>query len=284
LTGHRSRAHNASTPQQILDTLPNASLPHLLPRLIELATEAGRSVMSIYAGPSESWLKNDRSPLTAADLAAEAIILAGLARHAPGIAIIAEESVAAGRVPETSETFFLVDPLDGTKEFLSRNGEFTVNIALIDGARPVAGVVFAPAVRRLFWASAEAGAFEAEVADDGAITRTDATALKARPVPATGLRALVSRSHGDAATEEWCKSRNVTARVEAGSSLKFCLIAAGEADVYPRFGRTMEWDTAAGQAILCAAGGRVLTMEGAPLAYGKKAQSFANPAFIAEGA
>ncbi len=240
--------------------------------------------MSIYARPSESWLKNDRSPFTAADLAAEAIILAGLERHAAGIPVIAEESVAAGRTPEPSARFFLVDPLDGTKEFLNRNGEFTVNIALIDETRPVMGVVFAPAVRRLFWAAADAGAFEAEVSESGAITQTAAKALRARPVPATGLRALVSRSHGDAATEEWCNSRNVTVRVPAGSSLKFCLIAAGEADVYPRFGRTMEWDTAAGQAVLCAAGGRVLTLEGEPLAYGKKAQSFANPAFIAEGA
>ncbi|MDP9139006.1 MAG: 3'(2'),5'-bisphosphate nucleotidase CysQ [Pseudomonadota bacterium] len=240
--------------------------------------------MSIYARNPESWLKQDHSPLTAADIAAETIILAGLERHAPGIPVIAEESVAAGRVPEVADRFFLVDPLDGTKEFLSRNGEFTINIALIDDARPVLGVVFAPAIKRLFWASAEAGAFAAEVALDDPVTQTAKVSLRARKVPATGLRVLVSRSHADAETEAWCKSRDIATRLAAGSSLKFCLIASGEADVYPRFGRTMEWDTAAGQAILCAAGGRVLTFAGTPLRYGKKAQSFANPGFIAEGA
>jgi 3'(2'),5'-bisphosphate nucleotidase len=240
--------------------------------------------MAIYAGTTEAWLKHDRSPFTAADIAAESLILAGLDQHAPGIPVIAEERVAAGHIPDVADRFFLVDPLDGTKEFLNRNGEFTINIALIEQARPVLGVVFAPAVRRLFWASSEAGAFEAEVAPDGTVSRIAAAAITARPVPSTGLRALVSRSHGDAQTEDWFRSRQIAIRTPAGSSLKFCLIAAGEADIYPRFGRTMEWDTAAGHAILCAAGGRVLTLDGMPLRYGKQAQSFANPAFIAQGA
>jgi 3'(2'), 5'-bisphosphate nucleotidase len=264
-----------------LSPLPLSSLAS---SLVELAIEAGKTVMSVYSGAPEAWLKKDRSPFTLADTAAEAVILAGLQRCAPEIPVIAEEAVAAGSLPAVGDRFFLVDPLDGTREFLNRNGEFTINIALVDATLPVAGVVFAPALKRLFWAAGQIGAFETELATDASILRMAESALRAKPVPDRGLRALVSRSHRDAETEAWLKSNDIASCIAAGSSLKFCLIAAGEADIYPRFGRTMEWDTAAGQAILCAAGGAVLTSQGAPLRYGKSAQSFANPAFIAQGA
>jgi 3'(2'), 5'-bisphosphate nucleotidase len=258
-------------------------MPSFLSHLIDLAVEAGKTVMSVYSAAADAWLKKDGSPFTLADTAAEAVILRGLEKHAPGIPVIAEEAVSAGHVPAIEDRFFLVDPLDGTREFLNRNGEFTINLALIEATRPVAGVVFAPARRRLFWASTQVGAFEAEVATDGSIARLEGCALRAKPVPEQGLRVLVSRSHSDAETEAWLKSHSVGACIPAGSSLKFCLIAAGEADIYPRFGRTMEWDTAAGQAILCAAGGKVVTFQGVPLRYGKQSQSFANPPFIASG-
>ena len=222
------------------------------------------------------------TPVTDADLAAEAVILAGLARIAPDIPVISEEAAAAGAESHTGERFFLVDPLDGTREFLSRNGEFTINIALIEREEPVAGVVYAPALARMFWGERGRGAGEGEVAPGG---ESDAVwrPIRVRARPQTGLKVVASRSHRDARTESWLETIDVGELVSAGSSLKFCLLAAGEADLYPRFGRTMEWDTAAGHAVLVAAGGRVATEDGAPLTYGKRARGFDNPGFIASG-
>lgn len=251
--------------------------PHLQ-ELIMLALRAGDEIMSVYAGEFETSYKDDLSPVTAADEMAERVILEGLARIAPGTPVVAEEAAAAGRIPETHSRFYLVDPLDGTREFVSRNGEFTVNIALVIDGCPQVGVVYAPAMARIFWGANGNGAAEAHV--DGRIPGAW-KALAVRRCPEHAPVVVASRSHRDAETEEYLRKLPEARVVSAGSSLKFCLVAAGEADLYPRFGRTMEWDTAAGHAVLSAAGGQVMTLEGRPLAYGKRDQGFANPAFIA---
>jgi 3'(2'), 5'-bisphosphate nucleotidase len=263
--------------------MPNDRPSPLMAGLLSVAVEAGQAVMSIYAGEALARWKDDLTPVTEADLKAENVILAGLARLQPGVPVLSEESAALGLVPPLGDTFFLVDPLDGTREFLSRNGEFTVNIALIEKSAPTMGIVFAPAVPRLFWAEAARGAFETELSGTGLLPNADHRRLQASPLPAGRLRALASRSHRDALTEAWLKSRDIAELICAGSSLKFCLIAAAEADIYPRFGRTMEWDTAAGHAILKAAGGKVVTEAGEQLSYGKTSAGFVNPAFIASG-
>jgi 3'(2'), 5'-bisphosphate nucleotidase len=255
----------------------------LLHGMIALALDAGRVILEFYRGGADVTLKADASPVTSADLAAEAIILAGLQSLAPEIPVIAEEAVARGAIPRAARQFFLVDPLDGTKEFISRNGEFTVNIALIEAGQPVAGVVYAPAIARLFWGEHGKGAAECVVADP-----------KANEVPGNGrriaaqqaasgmpIKVVASRSHRDGETDRFLASLGDCEIVSAGSSVKFCLVASGEAQLYPRFGRTMEWDTAAGHAVLAAAGGTVVTADGAPLLYGKEADGFANPPFIA---
>ena len=256
----------------------------LLSGLIALAREAGQVILRFYDGGAEVALKADATPVTAADVAAEEVILAGLRRLAPEIPVIAEEAVARGAVPRAARRFFLVDPLDGTKEFISRNGEFTVNIALIEAARPVAGVVYAPAIGRLFWGEQGRGAAEARIALLGAIGAAppEVRRIAAAPArPGAPIRVVASRSHRDSETDRFLASLGKCEVVSAGSSLKFCLVASGEAEVYPRFGRTMEWDTAAGHAVLAAAGGSVKTAAGGPLLYGKEAEGFANPAFIA---
>jgi 3'(2'), 5'-bisphosphate nucleotidase len=264
--------------------MQNAIPSPLAGGLLTLAVEAGRAIMAAYAsGGAEIRCKSDSTPVTAADLAAEEIILAGLRTLAPQVPVLSEESAATRFSGPLGNRFFLVDPLDGTREFLARNGEFTVNIALIENALPVCGVVFAPALPRLFWAETSKGAFEASLTAEGAVADAVRQRLRAPSLPTARLRAIASRTHRDALTDEWLKSHDIAELVCAGSSLKFCLIAAGEADVYPRFGRTMEWDTAAGHAILAAAGGKVLTGDSTPLTYGKAASGFANPAFIASG-
>ncbi|MCK0509190.1 3'(2'),5'-bisphosphate nucleotidase CysQ [Aromatoleum anaerobium] len=246
----------------------------LLETLVPLARRAGDVIMSVYATDFEIRGKDDASPVTEADERAEAVILAGLAALAPQIPVIAEEAVAAGCIPEIGERFWLVDPLDGTKEFIRRNGEFTVNIALIEAGQPVLGVVLAPALGRLYAGAVGAGAF---VEDD-----RGRRPIRCRLPPDEGLTVVASRSHGDAAAlDAFLAGRKVASRASAGSSLKLCLIAAGEADLYPRLGRTMEWDIAAGHAVLEAAGGRVSQIDGRPLHYGKP--DFANPHFVASG-
>jgi len=244
---------------------------------------AGAEIMRIYATDFAVVTKGDASPVTEADQKAEAIILTGLKHIAPGIPVIAEEEAAAGRFPTTAGTFFLVDPLDGTKEFISKNGEFTVNIALIEDGKPVLGAVYAPALGKIWWGSVGKGAFMAEV-KEGVVG--EACAISVRQ-PQGGLIAVGSRSHGGAETQAYLEAFTVADFVAAGSSLKFCLIAEGRADIYPRMGRTMEWDTAAGDAILRAAGGRVETLDGQPLKYGKRFQNndgdYANPHFVAFG-
>jgi 3'(2'), 5'-bisphosphate nucleotidase len=251
-------------------------LERLLPEIVALADRAGAVILEHYHGDVVVRAKADASPVTVADEAAEAVILARLAELTPEIPVVAEETVAAGHVPDLDDgPFWLVDPLDGTKEFLSRNGEFTVNIALIEGREPVLGVVLAPARGRAWWGARGSGA---SVRD----AEGDVRAIAVRHPPDGGLVAIASRSHRDAETQAFLDQAGVAECISAGSSLKFCLVAEGKADLYPRFGRTMEWDVAAGHAVLSAAGGQVTTKDGAPVRYHKP--SFENPAFIARGA
>ncbi len=202
--------------------------------MIALALAAGREILRFYRGDLDVQLKADASPVTAADVAAEAIILAGLAQHAPGVPVIAEEAVARGAIPRAADRFFLVDPLDGTKEFISRNGEFTVNIALIEAGEPVAGVVYAPAVKRLFWGEDATGAAEAMVPPEGEISSLKWRSVAASPMlHGKDVRVVASRSHRDSETERFLATLGDCQIVAAGSSLKFCLVAVGEADLYP---------------------------------------------------
>ncbi|MBI1182604.1 MAG: 3'(2'),5'-bisphosphate nucleotidase CysQ [Alphaproteobacteria bacterium] len=244
-----------------------------------IARDAGKAILAIYNTDFDVRRKEDASPVTEADEKAEAVILEGLARVAQGIPVVAEESVAAGHIPDISGgRFWLVDPLDGTKEFVNRNGEFTVNIALVEDGEPVLGVVYAPATGRMFCGTG-ATARTATRGADG--TFPAAAPIAARMAPADGLTVVASRSHRDYKTEEFLKDYPVKELKAAGSSLKLCLVAAGEADMYPRLGRTMEWDIAAGHAVLRAAGGSVTTVDGGPFRYGKP--GFENPFFIAWG-
>ena len=256
-----------------------------LPAVEALARQAGDWVMAIYATDFAVQGKADASPVTEADQGAEALILAGLRALTPDLPIVAEEAVAAGDAPQllAGQRFWLVDPLDGTREFVARNGEFTVNIALVDQGVPVLGVVLAPAV------GGPGGCLYSGVVGQGAWLEDAAgrRAIGCRPVPDAGLTVLASRSHGDAAALDvflarYLAGRRVAALGNAGSSLKLCLLAAGQADLYPRLGRTMEWDIAAGHAVLSAAGGSVRRADdGAALVYGKP--GFENPHFVAAG-
>jgi 3'(2'), 5'-bisphosphate nucleotidase len=256
--------------------------PRLL-ALVGLAHGAGAIVMRHYDCGTETRRKSDHSPVTDADEEAEACILKGLAALAPGVPVVAEEEVAAGRLPAVGTHFFLVDPLDGTREFINRNGEFTVNIAEIKDGIAVRGVVYAPAKHRLFFGEAGSGAYEIETRVDAAPDAARARAIHVRKAPADGLTAVASRSHRDKKTEEYLAAYPVKDFITAGSSLKFCLVAAGEADIYPRHGTTMEWDTAAGHAVLSAAGGTVTRLDGSPFLYGRTADGFTNPHFVARG-
>jgi 3'(2'), 5'-bisphosphate nucleotidase len=253
----------------------------LLQSLIYTAQRAGGAIMAVYATDFAVKDKADASPVTLADEAAEKIILADLAMIAPGVPVVAEESVAAGKVPVIAERFFLVDPLDGTREFVSRRDEFTVNVALIENGAPVLGVVFAPARHELYWGDVEAGKAGHIDADPDGTMPCMGAAIVARPVPAQGLTAVASRSHRTPETDAFLSNYSVAEFLSIGSSLKFCMVAAGRADVYPRIGTTMEWDTAAGHAVLSAAGGSVTDLEGGPFRYGKP--GFRNGNFIAWG-
>ncbi len=247
----------------------------LLAGIRAVALEAGALILRYYADGAESHLKADGSPVTQADQAAEALILPALALLLPGVPVVAEEAVAAGVLPEVGAgRFWLVDPLDGTKEFLNRNGEFTVNIALIKDGRPVLGVVLAPVPGDLYAGAEGLGAI---VSRAGGADQP----IAARPAPTAGWIAVGSRSHAEQAEDRYLAGFPVTTREARGSSLKFCLVAEGKADIYPRFGPTREWDTAAGHAVLAAAGGRVEAIGAGMLGYGKP--GFLNPPFVARG-
>jgi 3'(2'),5'-bisphosphate nucleotidase len=259
-----------------------ADAGRLLENLTRVSEEAGAAVMSVYAAAISVDYKTDASPVTEADRRAEEIILERLKEIAPGVGVLSEEAASNGAAFVPQAEFFLVDPLDGTKEFIGRNGEFTVNIALIREGAPVAGAVFAPALSRLYLGARGLGAWRVDTSED-AKSRAR-TKIETRR-PQDGLVAVASRSHRSPETDAYLKTLDIASFAEAGSSLKFCLIAEGAADIYPRFGRTMEWDTAAGQAVLEAAGGRVVVHpSGEPLSYGKGARGYDNPHFIAYGA
>ncbi|SNZ20998.1 3'(2'),5'-bisphosphate nucleotidase [Cohaesibacter gelatinilyticus] len=257
---------------------------HLEAALIDAALAAGVAILDIYEQEIDVRHKGDDSPVTAADEAAEAIILQKLSQSAPEIAVVAEEQVAAGNIPEIGDCFFLVDPLDGTREFIARNGEFTVNIALIKDGVPVMGVIYTPAKGWLFFGEVGVGAYRAEVMDPRVscevCNRQDMQVYQTF----TGLVLVGSRSHKSESDAAFVRPYQIENRVAIGSSLKFCLLAAGEADLYPRFGRTMEWDIAAGDAILTAAGGQIVDLDGNRFRYGKVVNDdapFANGYFIA---
>jgi 3'(2'),5'-bisphosphate nucleotidase len=254
---------------------------HLLQTMVDAALEAGTEIERIYGEGCAVEEKADGSPVTIADQQAETIILHRLHAAFPDIHILAEEEAAAGRIPTLGRRFFCVDPLDGTKGFVQRSGEFTVNVALVEDGVPVAGVVYAPDSRLLYYGARGEGAFRAR---DGAAPEP----IAPRPRPAAGLVGVGSRNHAAAGTAERTAALGIVDYVPSGSSLKFCLVAEGTADVYPRYGTTCEWDTAAGQAVLEAAGGRVRALdsegvETGALVYGKADRRFENPHFIAWG-
>jgi 3'(2'), 5'-bisphosphate nucleotidase len=267
-------------------TMRASEIRNLANGLFPVALAAARVQMAHFRSGVEVERKADHSPVTAADRQSEEIILAGLARVAPGVAVIAEEQVAAGRIPDPAGTFFLVDPLDGTKGFIKGRPEFTINIGLIAAGRPMFGLLYAPALADFYVTLAADAAVNARLdpasdmrsLDDGALQT-----LRTRVPDPHAMVALTSQSHLNRATERFLAGYEVIERRAISSSLKFGLIAKGEADFYPRAGPTCEWDTAAGHAVLAAAGGTVTRLDGAPLSYGNADLRFENPDFVAWG-
>jgi len=245
-------------------------IPSLLPQIVDIARVAGALIMTHYRTASEVYRKADASPVTEADREADRMIVGHLKKISPGIPIVSEE----GEKPDVAraERFWLVDPLDGTKSFIRGNGYFTVNIGLIENHRtPVLGVIYDPVSRAMYYGSAK-GAFREH---DGMV---NPICVRSKEDPVT---ALVSHSHANKATEDYLLAHRIEKRIPCASSIKFCLLAEGRADIYPRFGPTMEWDIAAGHAILAAAGGSLTTPEGQPFLYGK--ENFLNGNFLAVG-
>ena len=249
------------------------NLPALLELAADLAQQAGTAILAIRARGFETLRKADRSPVTEADHAAEAIIVAALRAATPDIPVIAEEEMEAGIAPDVDHDYWLVDPLDGTREFAALRDEFTVNIGLVRHGVAILGAVGVPAYGEIF------GGFEHAAWKQTASGRTP---IRARPTPAEGLHVLASRHYaGDHRLDDYLQGRTVAQITNMGSALKIVRLAEGAGDLYPRFGRTMEWDTAAPQAILEAAGGHLTTMDGSPFRYGKP--NWENPSFICTG-
>jgi 3'(2'), 5'-bisphosphate nucleotidase len=256
--------------------------PSLLDELTAIASQAGAAIMRIRAAGAAARTKADTSPVTEADEAAEAIILRGLAHAVPGIVVVSEEAASQAMLPELPDTFILVDPLDGTREFIDGRDEFTVNTAIICNGRPVTGVVAAPALTAIWRGTMGVGSERLRLRPGGDVKdASERTALRTQAHRDGPWRAMVSRSHLDPATEQWLTRFPAVDRMDCGSSVKFCRIAEGKADVYPRLGRTSEWDIAAGDAVLSAAGGVVLTLDGEPVRYGQIARDLKVPSFIA---
>lgn len=256
-----------------------SELDDLARAFAQLASDAGRLVMEVYATDFEVRTKGDLSPVSEADERAEALLVPGVQALLPGVAVVAEEAVSRGEMPDLTSEFILIDPVDGTREFVSRNGDFTVNVALVRDGVPVAGVVYAPAKQRLFVGGTSA--FSGSLVAGEPVG--ELSPMTTRPYPSTGLVAVASRSHLDERTAAFLDRLQPADRRSAGSSLKLCLVAAGEADVYPRFGPTMEWDTAAGDAVLRAAGGTVVDEDGAVFRYGKVESGLRNRPFVCWG-
>lgn len=254
------------------------SYESLIPVLRRLAIEAGETIMDIYGRDDfDVKTKSDDSPVTVADEAADALISSGLRETFPDLMLVTEEQAASHS--QTGDTFLIVDPLDGTKEFINRRGDFTVNIALVEASVPTRGVVYAPARQRMFYTTADGQSVE-ESGPFDASRPGETKRISVSEPDNTALMVVASKSHRDQATDDYIGKYTVRDMTSAGSSLKFCLVATGEADLYPRLGRTMEWDTAAGHAVLAGAGGRVVRFDDhSPLSYGKA--GFENPFFIA---
>ena len=255
----------------------------LLDALLPSVLAAGRIEMAHFKAGVAVATKADTTPVTIADHEAEEVLLAGLHAAAAGVPVIAEEEVAAGRTPAIGDRFFLVDPLDGTRAFIRNSPEFTVNIGLIEAGRPAFGIIYAPALALLFATLGPKHAVEAKIApvDAATLAGRELKPLHGRDPDLKALVAFASRSHAAESTDAFLQRFAIAEKRKASSSLKFCLIARGEADLYARLGETSEWDTAAGDAILKAAGGCVTTLDGEPLSYGKSEARFANPKFVA---
>ena len=254
----------------------------LLDGLTLIASQAAAAILAVPRPDLKQREKPDTSPVTAADHASEAIILDGIKRLLPGVPIVSEETTGNTTVEGLGGRFFLVDPLDGTREFVAGRDEYVVCIALIENGVPTVGVLAAP-VRGLVWRGHVGHGAERLVLAPGAAPAEarERTAIRSRKCPASGARVLVSRSHLDPATTAYVDRMKAPQKISAGSALKFGLLAEGAADIYPRFGPTSEWDVAAGHAVLAAAGGHVDTLDGKPMRYGKP--GFANPNFVARG-
>lgn len=256
----------------------------LIEALAAMSIRAGAAILAVRRSGVAVEKKADASPVTEADRAAERVIAEGLAKAAPGIAMIGEEATYEGRIPEIGSAFFLVDPLDGTREFVKGGDDFTVNIGLVRDGVPALGVIFVPVTGALYVGAVGQGAWRAEVKGGSIGPRRP---MQVRKPPEGPIDVVASRSHRNRETDAFIARFDVGRLVSAGSSLKFCVVAAGEADLYPRMGPTMQWDTAAGEAILRAAGGSVVTVDGQPLFYGRGPapgpDAFRNPSFIATG-
>lgn len=246
--------------------------------LLNTMLKAGKVVMDVYNTDFEVYGKADQSPVTEADRQGERIIEAALKRIAPDIPIVGEEAKSEGHCPDISGgIFWLVDPLDGTKEFIKKGTDFTVNIGLIDHGTPIAGFVYAPAMNRMYWGIAGIGAFTAEVNNDVLENERE---IQSRQTDPDNLIIVASKSHRSPELEAWLGNFPDAKHVSIGSSLKLCLLATGEADLYPRLGPTCEWDTAAAHGVLLAAGGTVDNIDGTPLTYAKDLKTFLNPWFL----
>ncbi len=269
--------------------MTDSELRELAEKLVGTALRAGEITLKYFKSDAQGATeKADGSPVTLADQEAEVLILSDLSIYVPDIPVIAEEAVSRGEVPEVGSRFFLVDPLDGTREFTSGSGQFTVNIGLIENGEPIFGIVYAPALGDLYVTLGRSEAAMAKVekpleAAQGGLSGLGLQPIKTRAHSEDGLTVVASRSHGTSEGDAWIEGLSipVTDRTNIGSSLKFCLLARGEADIYPRHGPTMEWDTAAGHAVLNAAGGVVTKIDGTPFNYRKTDTGYLNTGFVA---
>ncbi len=265
-----------------MTSAPSFDCYELARQMLGVVKHAGRIQLEIYHGGAiEVLTKADDSPVSQADIASEKVILAALADIAPNVPVLAEEQASMGNIPKLGSQFFCVDPLDGTKEFINKNDEFTVNIALIEDGQPVFGVVYAPALEKLYITVAPDKVLAGHLKcndPDVALEDLGLVQVRTRATPTNNnLSVVASRSHMSQETKDYLKDFSIKEMKSIGSSLKFCLVADGRADIYPRFSPTMAWDTAAGHAIVLAAGGSVVTEEGVPLSYHKP---YLNPSFI----
>lgn len=254
--------------------------PAFMTAMCQMALQAGAIIMTHFKNGVKEETKADKSPVTQADRDAEILLETALAKIAPHVQVIGEEACATKTPDKLDDAFFLLDPLDGTRDFVAKRDNFTVNIGLIVDRVPVAGVIYAPVHEKLYFSGTDA-AYRLDIAPDGELDITQATRLRTERITEKGVKVIASYSHRDSETEDLIEQLHVTKTIATASSYKFCLLAEGSADFYPRYGRTMEWDTAAGQAILEAAGGVVTFQDGSRFTYAKLDRGLDNPSFIA---